>query len=729
MPTQQVVSVLSDAPPFNGVLSVQVNTTGILRTTIEAKLAELAVTADDVQTLVVTGIINGAGSDNDLAAIKTLFQNRSLKSIDLSNSELSGPITAYFGGIGTTAQSGALKGLERIVMPQLGESYALPANFLSGIASLTYADVSNATSFGDGTFRYSGVGNDSVVLPNSYAMGDNMFLGCTALTSFDASNVTSFGVGALSRTGISSVIFPQSYALSDSLFAYCSSLTAIDVSNATSIGAYLFKDCSNLTDITLPASSYDVGQSAFNGCAALTSIDASTATNFGRAAFRGCSSLAEIKLPESYPVSREMFMSCIALTSIDVSGATSIGADAFDYCSGLSRVKLPDNFAVPDSLFYYCTALNAVDLRGATSFGSSVFRGSAVRIVVMPTAATPPTNFLTGAPQGISFIVPDLAHYDTQTAFKQQVESLNGTLAQCAYGSVDKALGAGERLELSSPLEAEGLTYQWYKDGFMLDYATAATLSISEPNAACQGSYSIALCGLVLPVEYLVTIESIAEPLSPALALSAPDNATAGESFNAAVSLSLANQAANLLLTFELGAGTELSGTIADSLEALSGFAVLFAWQIPGSNTFNVALWAEPPGVSFADTTEVLRLSLTSAEPGAATVTLVDAKMARYLGDNNAEDIDVVLPEGEDATVEITIEEPPIIWARYDFNRDGRESLADLSAAQLYYHASAEAGGAHWTIVLERGIDLNEDGLVDIADYIIIVNYLYGIYN
>ncbi|MDR2492933.1 MAG: hypothetical protein LBD25_05710, partial [Coriobacteriales bacterium] len=57
--------------------------------------------------------------------------------------------------------------------------------------------------------------------------------------------------------------------------------------------------------------------------------------------------------------------------------------------------------------------------------------------------------------------------------------------------------------------------------------------------------------------------------------------------------------------------------------------------------------------------------------------------------------------------------------------RDGKETLADLAFAQLYYRASADADGEPWAMVAERGMDVNKSGVVDLADYVLVLNYLY----
>jgi hypothetical protein len=58
-------------------------------------------------------------------------------------------------------------------------------------------------------------------------------------------------------------------------------------------------------------------------------------------------------------------------------------------------------------------------------------------------------------------------------------------------------------------------------------------------------------------------------------------------------------------------------------------------------------------------------------------------------------------------------------------HRDGAVNIADLAYAQIFYMASEQAGGDRWAHVSERGIDVDASGVVDVADFIIIIEHLY----
>jgi uncharacterized protein (TIGR02145 family) len=65
-------------------------------------------------------------------------------------------------------------------------------------------------------------------------------------------------------------------------------------------------------------------------------------------------------------------------------------------------------------------------------------------------------------------------------------------------------------------------------------------------------------------------------------------------------------------------------------------------------------------------------------------------------------------------------------YDRFDLNQDGKVSLADMTYAQVFNNVTPDNDPEKWEHVLERGIDMNYDGVVDISDIQIIVQ---GIYN
>ncbi|MDR2492061.1 MAG: FIVAR domain-containing protein [Coriobacteriales bacterium] len=256
--------------------------------------------------------------------------------------------------------------------------------------------------------------------------------------------------------------------------------------------------------------------------------------------------------------------------------------------------------------------------------------------------------------------------------------------------------------------------------------ARTAAVVVSGDADATQAEVDDALAALTTAQAELVTVPVPGAPAE--LTIAGPATAFAGDAFDVKVSLANVERAATLYVSLELGAGVTYSeATLIASLEALAGFEVMNVFVRSDTGVIDVTISAWDPGVTLAAGTEVLRLSLVAADPGSASATLVGAELASYTDDEfKSKDVDVTLPSGDDATVTVTVEEPQPVYQRYDFNRDGKETLADLAFAQIYYHASEATGGTAWAMVVERGMDINEDGKLDIADYVLILGYLYN---
>ena len=109
------------------------------------------------------------------------------------------------------------------------------------------------------------------------------------------------------------------------------------------IGAYAFKNCSDLTSLTLPSSVTRIGDYAFYKCSGLTSLTLpSSVTSIGEFAFMYCSGLTSLTIP---------------------SGVTSIGMSAFEYCSSLTSLTLPSSVnEIGIYAFHGCSGLTSLTL-------------------------------------------------------------------------------------------------------------------------------------------------------------------------------------------------------------------------------------------------------------------------------------------------------------------------------------------------------------------------------
>lgn len=147
----------------------------------------------------------------------------------------------------------------------------------------------------------------------------------------------------------------------------------------TSIGNEAFRDCSDLTSVTIGNSVTSIGDSAFYNCSKLKSITIpDSVTSIGIYAFSSCSSLTSVTIGNSVTSIGDYAFYYSGLTSVIIgSSVTSIGKSAFNRCSSLSEITIPDSVtSIGGAAFSACTGLTSVTIgNGIKSIGNSAFYG------------------------------------------------------------------------------------------------------------------------------------------------------------------------------------------------------------------------------------------------------------------------------------------------------------------------------------------------------------------
>lgn len=113
--------------------------------------------------------------------------------------------------------------------------------------------------------------------------------------------------------------------------------------NVVSIGEYAFRDCAQMTSITIPASVKEIKSYAFYNCSGVSAISIpATVTVIGEGAFEGCSSVTSMLIPQGVTVVEdETFYGCSALKTVILPNSlTAVGANAFTRCTALLSVYL-----------------------------------------------------------------------------------------------------------------------------------------------------------------------------------------------------------------------------------------------------------------------------------------------------------------------------------------------------------------------------------------------------
>ena len=229
----------------------------------------------------------------------------------------------------------------------------------TGLTSFTFPTLegTNTLKIGDSIFG-SCMKLETVGLSKSVAEIGNAFANCYSINTF---TVEEGNMNFSSKPGS-----PILYNLNGTAYKYiCGQLPAgeyVIPEGVTSIGDNVFKGQLGITKIVIPRSMQTIGNNAFEGCVLLETVifEHSTdrpsqlvqADSYGTNLFKGCTALKYVTLPANMTViPNNMFYQCSSLESIVIPyGVTSIGQDAFGY-TALKSVSIPatvqkiDNYA------------------------------------------------------------------------------------------------------------------------------------------------------------------------------------------------------------------------------------------------------------------------------------------------------------------------------------------------------------------------------------------------
>jgi len=277
----QVSKIINVSTP--GTLSIQL-------TTVEK---------NTVTDLTVIGLLNGS----DYSFLKdNLPAMTSLDIRDVTSNDFE--MTTYFGPYSQiyyyTANSVPLlkPTLISVVLPRKAKTIGFAAFYGSTITSIIIPQ--SVTEIGRDAFQ----GCEqlkSVIIDNSPVdIYDGAFNGCTTLKNVNFGNsLKSLGTFAFSNDyELDNITLPPSLTkIDDKVFLGCSGLKKVTILSS-SIGAYMFSECTSLSEITMTNLLSSIGEYAFNNCSAITDFKTpSSVKSIETSAFFNCTGLKKINLP------------------------------------------------------------------------------------------------------------------------------------------------------------------------------------------------------------------------------------------------------------------------------------------------------------------------------------------------------------------------------------------------------------------------------------------------
>jgi len=219
---------------------------------------------------------------------------------------------------------------------------------------------------------------------------------------------------------LTSITIPEGVTvIGEGAFAGCSSLTWIVIpQGVTSIGERAFAGCFSLVSVVIPWGITDIGKNAFSNCSSLVSIILPQGvTGIGDYTFFDCASLISTTIPPSVVgIGKNAFSNCSTLTQVVIpEGVTGIGEGAFFGCASLTSIVIPPSITcIGEGAFAGCPSLTSVVIpKGVTCIERDTFKGcsSLASVVIPESVSNIEMNAFLGCSSLTSVIIPQGVTY------------------------------------------------------------------------------------------------------------------------------------------------------------------------------------------------------------------------------------------------------------------------------------------------------------------------------
>lgn len=280
-----------------------------------------------------------------------------------------------------------------------GENYSIGKGVFKNYTSLTNVTIPKTVKgIGQEAFAYCG-SLDHIIIPNSVkSIGSQAFYGCRGLKTVINFSDLEVTKGSSSNGYVAyyaNKVVNADLQIGDFFFiqnqskfylsGYVGDETELILPESCNGSSYevlngAFRECSNITSVTIPNSVTNIGDEAFEGCSALTRVVLPNSLgNISNRVFSRCYKLTSIVIPNSVKsIGNAAFEGCTGLANVSIpNSVTCIGSDAFSGCSALTNIVLPSSVeSINNNLFLGCTSLTDIDIPNSVkSIGDAAFSG------------------------------------------------------------------------------------------------------------------------------------------------------------------------------------------------------------------------------------------------------------------------------------------------------------------------------------------------------------------
>lgn len=186
--------------------------------------------------------------------------------------------------------------------------------------------------------------------------------------------------------------------VADNAFAGSNIISLSLLEGVSTIGAGAFKDCGNLSFVTIRNGIRTIEDEAFSGCGKLSNVSIYQGLEaIGNNAFYNCSNLNNISLPNTVlTIGDNAFYGCAKLPSIELSGVQTIGENAFNGCAGLTSVRISSTITtIGANAFANCPSLTEVTIENANFYVSATSADEPTGLLANATTIRVSSNIVT----------------------------------------------------------------------------------------------------------------------------------------------------------------------------------------------------------------------------------------------------------------------------------------------------------------------------------------------